>query len=170
MAEIRSFWLPDSALCASPLRQAFCAIESSDMRFKNVFLALVLVLMSHSSIAAGNFDTLVNGCKAYSSIYLLKSRVPNEADLIGVGFCFGFISGIVEGVDFFNGNSDNPLTCLPEQDISNKEMVSVVVEYINNNPETVTKYRESGVAGVADLVRKAFYTKYPCASSTEQGN
>jgi hypothetical protein len=86
---------------------------------------------------------------AYKSGYELQSQCSNASNLFEVGQCYGFIIGTLEA-----GN-DGRTFCIPSRGITNGQIYSVVIRYLDVHPEQLQTY-------AATLVLVAVGAAFPC--------
>jgi len=122
---------------------------------KTIFAFLVIsVFISQLVCHAVDGNTLLESCTAA----IQKMDGKNNVSGVRVGYCYGYVQGLIDMNASYKGSGQVPLFCLP-QTISNGEGARIIFQYLQNHPERLNEY--AGIVAV-DAYREAF----PCSDIT----
>ena len=119
---------------------------------KKTILAFLIffVLAGHLVCYANDGNTLLEHCTAA----VQKMDGKTNISLIRVGYCYGYIQGLIDMNTLNQGSGLSQVFCLP-QTISNGQIARILFEYLQNHPERLHEY--GGVLAV-----EAYTETFPC--------
>ncbi|PYY69969.1 hypothetical protein CRX42_13770 [Pseudomonas jessenii] len=124
------------------------------MKAQSMVVALVGILGSGAvSAAEASYDgnELLGQCQQY----IKAADKERNYDPIAAGLCLGFIHGVDETVTYLRGDLAKDAKFCTPKDITNGQVVRIVVKYLKDNPKLLHKSRGA-------LVWLALNDAYPC--------
>lgn len=117
-------------------------------------VALVGLLGSGSAQASDlkyDGNELLSQCQQYLKV----ANSEKNYDVLAVGMCAGFVGGVNSTVLFYSDVlKKDEKYCMPDN-VTNAQMVRIVVKYLKDNPKLLNEGRTS-------LVWSALIDAYPC--------
>ena len=117
-----------------------------------LFVLISLFLLQNPAVAGGG--KLLRSCEILMNWTTQKHSSEDQYD---AGFCLGFISGVYElnAAYLKTGKVERPYFCPPEKGVTNGQNVSILINYLEDNPEKLQD-------GNLELTLAAFMEAYPC--------
>ena len=133
------------------------------MKSAAYLLALCMLLSAPGlAHAAADGKELLQKCEPIEKLYDDPAALSSR-EASGVVYCLGYIDSFMETFDFQAQAQIVPGVpyCLPEEDVPKKEIVKVVVDYLQKHPEELDK-----PAGYHIFL--ALREAYPCKKEKEK--
>ncbi len=128
----------------------------------SILLVCLLLAMPVFANAGVDGSELLQKCEPIEKLYDDPASLSSKEGS-GVVYCMGYIDSFIETFYFQVKAKIVPSVpfCMPEKDLSRKEIVKVVVEYLRNNSEEM-----SNPAGYYLFL--ALRQAYPCSQKEEK--
>jgi hypothetical protein len=121
------------------------------MMTKTILAFLIFFVLAGQLVCyANDGNTLLEHCTAA----VQKMDGKTNVSLVRVGYCYGYIQGLIDMNTLHTGSGLSPLFCLP-QTLSNGHIARTLFEYLQNHPERLREY--GGVLAV-----EAYMEAFPC--------
>ena len=121
------------------------------MMTKTILAFLIFFVLAGQLVCyANDGNTLLEHCKAA----VQKIDGKNNVSLVRVGYCYGYIQGLIDMNTLNQGSGMSSVFCLP-QTISNGQIARALFEYLQTHPERLHEY--GGVLAV-----EAYMEAFPC--------
>ncbi|OPX96140.1 MAG: hypothetical protein A4E59_01367 [Syntrophorhabdus sp. PtaB.Bin027] len=116
-----------------------------------VIVAFILTLACQFTSYATDGNTLLESCTAA----IQKMDGKDKVSGVKVGYCYGYVQGLIDMNAFYKVSGAPPLFCSP-QTISNGEGARIIYNYLQNHRERLGEY-----AGI--LAVDAYVEAFPCS-------
>lgn len=126
-------------------------IKGGKRMIKTIFAFLIFFVLAGQLVCyATDGNTLLESCTAA----IQKMDGKNNVSGVRVGYCYGYVQGLIDLNTLHKGSGMSSLFCLP-QTISNGEGARIIFNYLKSHPERLDEY-----AGV--LAVDAYIEAFPC--------